>query len=449
MGGEREKDRRRPVVDAQRGLAAEQLDEQRDHVRLARSATAGREVELDVRRNAGRCRHRLDGLARQRRAAEIRVEDDPRRVQHTTERWREIGCHARPDHGRELLCARGLSGRALLGDRDARGLHHERVRSLTARGPHERVDGRIRARHRRSGYPRLAAFPNDPLDYAAHGLLAPLARHSTEIPDTRRGHPRTSGDRRRSPVSGGREPMRVYGRRRRRPGWRLVLVPIALLVLAGLALGASVAAVRARRERRLVRQRRPRRSLARACDGRAGARAGPAPRPADPVPRQRSQRARRAVVPRHPARRGRNRATGDEGGARACAVPVRGPSRRRPGSGAPRGTSRCPSRCRRPRSPRSTRRLELHRDGTVDRSIPVEPGRRVRRNAARSRRSRLRRSPARPRCGSRDGPSRPPSPPGPRSARAPRVARILSSPITVTLPGARGALAAARSWRRS
>ena len=124
------------------------------------------------------------------------MEDDPRRVQHTTERWREIGCHARPDHGRELLCARGLSGRALLGDRDARGLHHERVRALTARGPHERVDGRIRARHRRSGYPRLAAFPNDPLDYAAHGLLAPLARHSTEIPDTRRGHPRTY---RRSP----------------------------------------------------------------------------------------------------------------------------------------------------------------------------------------------------------------------------------------------------------
>ena len=35
MGGEREKDRRRPVVDAQRCLAAEQLDEQRDHVRLA------------------------------------------------------------------------------------------------------------------------------------------------------------------------------------------------------------------------------------------------------------------------------------------------------------------------------------------------------------------------------------------------------------------------------
>src|SRR5438093_10611705 len=59
---------------------------------VTRAALAGVEVELQVRVTLRDRGHRLDRLIRQRRAAEVRVDDDAGRVDDRPQRWLEDGC---------------------------------------------------------------------------------------------------------------------------------------------------------------------------------------------------------------------------------------------------------------------------------------------------------------------------------------------------------------------
>ena len=91
---EREQERGRVVVDDERGLGAGEPAQQRREVVLARAARAAREVVLEVR-VAGRPRAtRSSAACGQRRAAEVRVHEHARRVEHAAQ--------SRPPRRREL-----------------------------------------------------------------------------------------------------------------------------------------------------------------------------------------------------------------------------------------------------------------------------------------------------------------------------------------------------------
>jgi hypothetical protein len=80
---ERQQDRARVVVDHQRGLRAGQLTQQRFRMDVARAAAARLQVVFEVAVARGDAVHR--GGARrlaQRRAAQVGVDDDARRVDH-------------------------------------------------------------------------------------------------------------------------------------------------------------------------------------------------------------------------------------------------------------------------------------------------------------------------------------------------------------------------------
>src|SRR5215212_6145623 len=82
----REEYRRSVVVDDERGLSARQTPEQAREVVLARPAHAFVEVVLEVRVATADLVDPVEGCGRQRRPAKVRVQDDPRRVEHAPER---------------------------------------------------------------------------------------------------------------------------------------------------------------------------------------------------------------------------------------------------------------------------------------------------------------------------------------------------------------------------
>ena len=82
QGGQRQQQGGRVVVDAQPGLRAGHLTQQRLQPRRARAASAGLEIELQVDGAASRLGRSPDRFRGHRRAAEIGVHDDAGRVQH-------------------------------------------------------------------------------------------------------------------------------------------------------------------------------------------------------------------------------------------------------------------------------------------------------------------------------------------------------------------------------
>ncbi len=79
--GEREQHRAGVVVDDERRLRARQPPQDRRDVVLPRAARAGVEVVLEVRVAAAGLDDARERLLRERRAPEIRVDDDARRVE--------------------------------------------------------------------------------------------------------------------------------------------------------------------------------------------------------------------------------------------------------------------------------------------------------------------------------------------------------------------------------
>ena len=144
---EREHERGRAVVDADRRLRAGQLAHERRDVILPRAAPARGEVELEVRIAGRDGLHALERGLRERRAAEVRVQDDARGVEHRAQRRLERRAHAPAELGCERRGGRVLAARAPLGERRARLAHAQRVGRIARRLAHEQVDGWQRAGH--------------------------------------------------------------------------------------------------------------------------------------------------------------------------------------------------------------------------------------------------------------------------------------------------------------
>ena len=84
---EREEHGRGVVVDDERGVGTGQAPEEGREVILARAAFTSLEVVLEVRVARPDLRHSPERSLRQRCAAEVRVHEDPRGVQHASQRW--------------------------------------------------------------------------------------------------------------------------------------------------------------------------------------------------------------------------------------------------------------------------------------------------------------------------------------------------------------------------
>ena len=83
---EREQQGARVVVHDERGFGAGEPAQDRGDVILARAAPSFGEVVLEIRVAAGRLDRALERGGGERRAAEVRVDDHPRRVEHPAER---------------------------------------------------------------------------------------------------------------------------------------------------------------------------------------------------------------------------------------------------------------------------------------------------------------------------------------------------------------------------
>ncbi len=146
---ERQDERSGAVVDADRGLGAGQLADQRRHMILPGAAAARGEVELEVGIARGYCLQVLERRLGERRPAEVGVEDDTRGVEDRSQGGLERRAHAAPHFGGERGGGGLLSAGAALGQCRPRFAHAERVRRITRRLAHEDVDRRQRAGHRR------------------------------------------------------------------------------------------------------------------------------------------------------------------------------------------------------------------------------------------------------------------------------------------------------------
>ena len=100
---ERQHQRRRAVVDDEGALRARDGLQERLGARAPRAARTGIAIHLEVGVVPRRARHRPDRLGSQRRATEVRVEQDPGRVDHGREPVR--GLRRAPDRLREDLVA--------------------------------------------------------------------------------------------------------------------------------------------------------------------------------------------------------------------------------------------------------------------------------------------------------------------------------------------------------
>ena len=158
--GEREQHRRRVVVHDERRLGTGEAPQERSEMILPRAARTGGQVVLEIREAASDLEHARQSRLRERRPAEIRVEEDARRVQHALESRtpprRQLD--ERPldqipgiGTGADLL-ARALEGRTRGGEDERPRLERE---PLVAQ---ELVDGRqIAEAHEHECNGRLAA----------------------------------------------------------------------------------------------------------------------------------------------------------------------------------------------------------------------------------------------------------------------------------------------------
>ena len=143
----REHECRCAVVDADRRFRAGQLAHECRDVILPPAAPARGEVELQVRVARRDGLHALERGVRERRAAEVRVQDDAGGVEHRTERWFERCPHAPAQLGRERRRGGVLAAGSPFGERRARLAHAQRVRRIARGFAHEQVDGWQRAGH--------------------------------------------------------------------------------------------------------------------------------------------------------------------------------------------------------------------------------------------------------------------------------------------------------------
>ncbi len=126
---ERQQHGGRVVVDDERRLGAGQPAEDPRHVILPRAALALREVVLEIRVAAPDLRHPLERRGRQRRTAEVRVDDHARGVDGRAQAVGVRGGDLLGDELRELT--RIAAGADLLAgsiEHGARGLHGQPVR---------------------------------------------------------------------------------------------------------------------------------------------------------------------------------------------------------------------------------------------------------------------------------------------------------------------------------
>ena len=153
--GQRKHERRRTVVHDERGLGIGDRAQEELTARPAGSTVAGGAVDLEVGVVGGRSADGIDRTVGQRRAAEVRVEDDARGVDHAR---LAVGRPCRPGHGqgedlvgdRRFLAAGGalpdgleLGGQRALEDRAA----DDASRTLARRRAEDRVDrGHLAAR---------------------------------------------------------------------------------------------------------------------------------------------------------------------------------------------------------------------------------------------------------------------------------------------------------------
>ncbi len=89
-GGEGEHQRGRVVVDRERRLGAGERGDQPRDARPAVAAAAGREIELEVAAGGDQPGEPAGDLGRQRRAAEVGVQEDAGGVEHPDERPAEV-----------------------------------------------------------------------------------------------------------------------------------------------------------------------------------------------------------------------------------------------------------------------------------------------------------------------------------------------------------------------
>ena len=136
-GGQREQDRGCVVVHDQRRLADEEPRQEPDKKVRALSPLPRHEVELDIAVTSGD-RERLGRRSRERRAAEVGVQDHSARIDHALQTRRHAGVQPRRDAAAAFAIVKDLIAplrRHLLANRldnpDAAELfHHRRVRRL-------------------------------------------------------------------------------------------------------------------------------------------------------------------------------------------------------------------------------------------------------------------------------------------------------------------------------
>ena len=388
---------------------------QRGDVVLARAAPAGREVELQVRVAGRDGLHARERGLRQRRAAEVGVQDDAGGVEHRAQRRLERGAHAPAQLGGEraaVACsprARRSASVARASRRRARAAHRTppraRARRPKAAGWPWSVWYGGRARGRRS---------------AARGTL-PVGRVPRPLTACRGGPPRQrhAGARILSVDDAARDAraMRLYGRQSRvRARRRRVLMSFGVVVaLLAIPLGHLVL------QRGAVVERRARRRRA---AGRLDARGGGAP--------DLGRRGRRAA-PQGDRDRGRRSATlspyelGVRVDAARTASAALEAGRVRGGLLFSFGYSRSIDPCSASREPGAAGRARRRDAGAGQRAPRAQAERRghrdprqarrrlrSRRGAARDHARRARRSRARSRCA--PCPRRPRSRPRPRAA---------------------------------
>ena len=131
---EGEQDRRGVVVHDERRLGTREPPKRLDDVGLPRAALAGLEVELEVRVRPADLHHPLERGSRERRPAEVRVDDHAGRVEDPPQRRRPEAVELGTRRGRDVArVAAGEDRRARTLERSARGGRRQRSRRFGQR----------------------------------------------------------------------------------------------------------------------------------------------------------------------------------------------------------------------------------------------------------------------------------------------------------------------------
>jgi hypothetical protein len=144
QSGDCQEDRRGVVVDDERGLRTGQLAEQRSDVVLARPARAFVQVVFEVGVAGRRLAHALERLLGQRRATEVRVDDDTCRVEDAPQSRRRDHPGQRNRASAQIAGLAAVADRlAGLGERRASGRNREHVSPLSLEFRHAGIREKV------------------------------------------------------------------------------------------------------------------------------------------------------------------------------------------------------------------------------------------------------------------------------------------------------------------